>query len=34
LEQTAGFVMKVVASGHNPRFAVPDAEPALLVADA
>ncbi|MFI0965878.1 NADPH-dependent F420 reductase [Streptomyces sp. NPDC021080] len=28
LEETAGFVMRVVASGHNPRFAVPDVDPA------
>lgn len=24
LEEVAGFVMRVVAAGHNPRFAVPD----------
>lgn len=24
LEEAAGFVMRVVAAGHNPRFAVPD----------
>ncbi|MER7133600.1 NADPH-dependent F420 reductase [Streptosporangium saharense] len=30
LEEAAGFVMRVVASGHNPRFAVPDVDPALL----
>ena len=29
LEEVAGFVMRVVASGHNPRFAVPDVDPAL-----
>lgn len=29
LEESAGFVMAVVASGHNPRFAVPDVDPAL-----
>ena len=28
LEEAAGFVMRVVAAGHNPRFAVPDVEPA------
>jgi hypothetical protein len=28
LEEAAGFVMKVVASGHNPRLAVPDVDPA------
>jgi 8-hydroxy-5-deazaflavin:NADPH oxidoreductase len=27
LEEAAGFVMKVVASGHNPRFAVPSVSP-------
>ncbi|MFD6553658.1 NADPH-dependent F420 reductase [Streptomyces sp. NPDC058398] len=32
LEETAGFVMKVVASGHNPRLAVPDVDPALVSA--
>jgi hypothetical protein len=32
LEEAAGFVMRVVASGHNPRFAVPDVDPALLPA--
>lgn len=30
LEEAAGFVMKIVASGHNPRFAVPKGDPALL----
>ncbi|BCJ40819.1 NADP oxidoreductase [Actinoplanes ianthinogenes] len=30
LEEAAGFVMRVVGSGHNPRFAVPDVDPALL----
>jgi len=30
LEEVAGFVMRVVASGHNPRFAVPDVDPARL----
>lgn len=30
LEEAAGFVMRIVASGHNPRFAVPDVDPALL----
>ncbi|MFD0689143.1 NADPH-dependent F420 reductase [Actinomadura fibrosa] len=29
-EETAGFVMRVVAAGANPRFAVPDVDPALL----
>jgi predicted dinucleotide-binding enzyme len=28
LEEAAGFVMRVVASGHNPRHAVPDVTPA------
>jgi predicted dinucleotide-binding enzyme len=28
LEEAAGFVMRVVASGHNPRLAVPNVEPA------
>jgi 8-hydroxy-5-deazaflavin:NADPH oxidoreductase len=32
LEEAAGFVMRVVASGHNPRFAVPDVDPAILQA--
>jgi predicted dinucleotide-binding enzyme len=32
LEQAAGFVMRVVAAGHNPRRAVPDVDPALLAA--
>jgi len=27
-EEAAGFVMRVVAAGHNPRFAVPDVNPA------
>lgn len=26
LEEAAGFVMRVVGAGHNPRFAVPDVE--------
>ncbi|EOD64232.1 NAD(P)-binding domain-containing protein, partial [Amycolatopsis vancoresmycina] len=30
LEEAAGFVMTVVAAGHNPRLAVPDVDPALL----
>ncbi|MFJ1969331.1 NADPH-dependent F420 reductase [Streptomyces sp. NPDC087903] len=30
LEEAAGFVIRVVASGHNPRFAVPDVDPAPL----
>ncbi|MET7707477.1 NAD(P)-binding domain-containing protein [Micromonospora sp. NPDC005413] len=30
LEETAGFVMRVVAAGWNPRLAVPDVDPALL----
>jgi predicted dinucleotide-binding enzyme len=30
LEEAAGFVMRVVAAGHNPRFAVPDVDPALF----
>ncbi|MFC8799905.1 NADPH-dependent F420 reductase [Promicromonospora sp. NPDC057138] len=29
-EEAAGFVMRVVAAGANPRFAVPDVDPALL----
>jgi 8-hydroxy-5-deazaflavin:NADPH oxidoreductase len=29
VEEAAGFVMRVVAAGHNPRFAVPDVDPAL-----
>ncbi|NBE81402.1 NAD(P)-binding domain-containing protein [Micromonospora sp. NEAU-HG-1] len=28
LEEAAGFVMRVVAAGSNPRFAVPDVDPA------
>lgn len=32
LEEAAGFVMRVVATGHNPRLAVPDVDPALLSA--
>jgi hypothetical protein len=28
-EETAGFVMRVVAAGANPRFAVPDVDPSL-----
>jgi predicted dinucleotide-binding enzyme len=30
VEEAAGFVMRVVAAGANPRFAVPDVDPALL----
>ncbi len=30
LEEVAGFVMRVVAAGYNPRRAVPDVDPALL----
>jgi predicted dinucleotide-binding enzyme len=30
LEEAAGFVMRIVGSGHNPRFAVPNVDPALL----
>jgi predicted dinucleotide-binding enzyme len=30
LEEAAGFVMRIVASGHNPRFAVPNVDPALV----
>ncbi|MER5700785.1 NAD(P)-binding domain-containing protein [Micromonospora sp. NPDC002296] len=30
LEEAAGFVMRVVAAGSNPRFAVPDVDPASL----
>jgi 8-hydroxy-5-deazaflavin:NADPH oxidoreductase len=33
-EEAAGFVMRVVAAGANPRFAVPDVDPALLGAPA
>jgi hypothetical protein len=33
LEEAAGFVMKVVASGSNPRLAVPDVDPARLRAE-
>lgn len=29
-EEAAGFVMRVVAAGANPRFAVPDVDPASL----
>ena len=29
-EEAAGFVMRVVTAGANPRFAVPDVDPALL----
>jgi predicted dinucleotide-binding enzyme len=29
-EEAAGFVMRVVAAGANPRFAVPDVDPAAL----
>ncbi|MGW4276322.1 NADPH-dependent F420 reductase [Streptomyces seoulensis] len=32
MEEAAGFVMRVVASGHNPRLAVPDVDPALVSA--
>ncbi|MFC5744284.1 NADPH-dependent F420 reductase [Actinomadura rugatobispora] len=32
LEEAAGFVTRVVAAGHNPRFAVPDVDPALVAA--
>ena len=31
LEDAAGFVMRVVAAGANPRRAVPDVDPAALV---
>lgn len=34
IEEAAGFVMRVVASGVNPRFAVPDVDPALFAAAA
>lgn len=30
LEEAAGFVMRVVAAGHNPRLAVPDVDPAVV----
>ncbi|WP_433475473.1 NADPH-dependent F420 reductase [Spirillospora sp. CA-142024] len=30
LEEAAGFVMRVVAAGHNPRLAVPDVDPVAL----
>ncbi len=33
-EEAAGFVIRVVAAGANPRFAVPDVDPALLRAGA
>jgi 8-hydroxy-5-deazaflavin:NADPH oxidoreductase len=33
-EEAAGFVMRVVAAGANPRFAVPDVDPTLLGARA
>ena len=33
-EETAGFVMRVVAAGANPRLAVPDVDPSLLRAGA
>jgi hypothetical protein len=33
LEETAGFVMRLVAAGHNPRLAVPDVDPAALRAE-
>lgn len=29
-EEAAGFVMRVVAAGFNPRFAVPDVDPSLF----
>lgn len=29
-EEAAGFVMRVVAAGANPRYAVPDVDPALI----
>lgn len=32
LEEAAGFVMRVVAAGYNPRLAVPDVDPAALSA--
>ncbi|WP_410607592.1 NADPH-dependent F420 reductase [Amycolatopsis sp. lyj-109] len=32
-EEAAGFVMRVVAAGANPRFAVPDVDPGLLRAE-
>ncbi|WP_431942563.1 hypothetical protein [Micromonospora marina] len=32
LEEVAGFVMKIVASGHNPRCAVPNVDPMLAQA--
>lgn len=32
LEEVAGFVMRVVGAGMNPRFAVPDVDPALIAA--
>jgi 8-hydroxy-5-deazaflavin:NADPH oxidoreductase len=31
-EEAAGFVMRLVAAGANPRFAVPDVDPAVLPA--
>ena len=30
LEEAAGFVMRLVAAGYNPRLAVPDVDPAAL----
>ncbi|NBH12110.1 NAD(P)-binding domain-containing protein [Amycolatopsis sp. SID8362] len=30
VEEAAGFVMRLVAAGANPRFAVPDVDPGLL----
>lgn len=33
-EEAAGFVMRVVGAGANPRFAIPDVDPALLRAEA
>lgn len=32
LEEAAGFVMRVVGAGANPRFAIPDVDPALFAA--
>jgi hypothetical protein len=29
-EEAAGFAMRVVVAGHNPRFAVPDVDPGPL----
>jgi hypothetical protein len=33
-EEAAGFVMRVAAAGANPRFAIPDVDPARLRAAA